>query len=251
MPVLLFTNLQSKMGSDHWKPHTLFCNNNNWRWRNSWRYWIWDKGLAYEPLWSKSVSGRKLSFEKRVTSSEPTEVSKMRNTFCHGWRIKLGNYFLTYSSLKLSKSSHCIRASSAPSEQQLCKQISSSDNKLQHCVSLPRCLSAKASLHCSSLGKTGENQDKALLEPHQVFLHVLLPEGLAHRVGADSPATLSHLGHLLFFEGICNLSKRSFTGQLLLALQFHSHGREAFVYLNFQALPSPHFHFHVGTFAAL
>lgn len=41
VPVLPSTNLESKIGLDHWKPHMLFCSNNNkrtrrfWRWRNS------------------------------------------------------------------------------------------------------------------------------------------------------------------------------------------------------------------------
>ena len=93
------------MGSHKWKPHMLFCNNCNWRWRNSWRYCIWDKGLAPEPIimkeiwiWFKTVL---CIAQKKITSSEPIEVSKKTNSFCHGWRIKLGNYFLTYTSLKL------------------------------------------------------------------------------------------------------------------------------------------------------
>lgn len=106
MPVLLFTNLELKMGSGNLKPHMLFCNNNNWRWRNSSMYWICDKGLAPEPIIIKLICiwYEILLFiaQKRVTSSEQIEVSKKRNSFCHGWRIKLENYFLMYSSLKLS-----------------------------------------------------------------------------------------------------------------------------------------------------
>jgi len=46
-------------------------------------------------------------------------------------------------------------------------------------------------------------------------------------MGADSAAAaLSHLAQLLLFEGVHNLSNRSVAGQLSLALQSHSHGRE-------------------------
>lgn len=95
-------------------------------------------------------------------------------------------------------------------------------------------------LHSSYLGNTRENHSKALQEQQQALLYVLpYMLVLAHRAGGRLTCCSDILGTAAKEASAC-LSKRSFRGQHSLALQAHSDERETYVYLNFQALPSPH-----------